>query len=215
MTPQRLAIETSDGLSLRAEIAMPTAPDQTATPRAGAVLCHPHPLHGGNMFASVTDALFRALPEAGIAAARFNFRGVDGSDGRHDNGITEQLDVSAVIDELASRLPDNAPIFTASWSFGADVSMAVANPRLAGWSCVAPPMRIIDPYDMAARTDERPTHLLIPEHDQFNPPASARDVVADWVNTDLVVIDQTDHFIAGKIAWVCEQTIAFADTLID
>ncbi|MEZ5341361.1 MAG: hypothetical protein R2706_07910 [Acidimicrobiales bacterium] len=36
-TPARVAIRTSDGFDLRAEVAMPAAPSMLA------VLCHPHP----------------------------------------------------------------------------------------------------------------------------------------------------------------------------
>ncbi len=210
MTPQRLALTTADGLSLRAEVALP---DEGVAILAGAVLTHPHPLHGGNMFATVTDALFRALPPAGIAVARFNFRGVDGSDGRHDQGVGEQLDIAAAIDELAGRLPADAPLFTASWSFGADVSLAVEHDRLAGWFCVAPPLRILDPLDMGARLDPRPKRLVIPEHDQFNAPERASEITTEWTATELTVIDQADHFVAGKLGWVCDQAIAFAASL--
>lgn len=208
---QRLALTTTDGLSLRAELALPAGGAEEAT--AAAVLCHPHPLHGGNMFATVPDALFRALPETGVAALRFNFRGVDGSDGTHDYGSGERRDVEAAIDRLADEVAEATPIMTASWSFGADVSLAVASDRLAGWFCVAPPLRIVEPSDMVASSDARPTRLLVPEHDQFNPPAQAEETTADWTNTEVVVVDQADHFVNGKLGWITEQATDFAATL--
>ncbi len=208
---QRLALTTTDGLSLRAEMALPQGGAEAAT--AAAVLCHPHPLHGGNMFAPVPDGLFRALPAAGLAALRFNFRGVDGSDGSHDYGQGERLDVDAAIARLSDEVGVEIPLITASWSFGADVSLATGPDRLGGWLCVAPPLRIIDPSEMVAAADERPCRLLVPEHDQFMAPDAATQTTAEWTNTELAVIEQADHFVAGKLGWIADQTIDFARSL--
>ena len=57
------------------------------------------------MHASVTDALFEALPRHGIATVRFNFRGVGASGGEHDHGLGERLDIVAAI-ELLSMFVD-------------------------------------------------------------------------------------------------------------
>lgn len=192
---QRLALHTSDGLSLRAEFAAPDEPTSTA------VICHPHPLHGGNMFAPVVDALFSELPATGVACLRFNFRGVQGSDGRHDHGTGERLDLIAGLDHLAETFPA-LPIWCMGWSFGADVALAVSHPRLAGWFAVAPPLKIIDPADMVAATDDRPKHLCVPEHDQFNPPDAAATTTADWPSTTIETIPMADHFLNGHLAAV-------------
>jgi len=55
------------------------------------VVCHPHPLYGGDMRNNVVDALVRALSETGVAAVRFDFRGVGRSGGEHGEGETERL----------------------------------------------------------------------------------------------------------------------------
>ena len=67
------SIHTSDGVALEAEFAAPT----DAPTRAAMVLCHPHPQYGGTMRSIVISALFEALPRAGVACLRFNFRGTD------------------------------------------------------------------------------------------------------------------------------------------
>ncbi len=192
---RRLALHTTDGLSLRSE---QSCPDD---PVASAVICHPHPLHGGTMFAPVVDALFTELSAIGVACVRFNFRGVGGSDGRHDYGQGEQLDTIAAIDHLADEHPE-LPVWAMGWSFGADVTLGVTHPRLAGWYAVAPPLKIIDPETMGAATDPRPKLLCVPEHDQFNPPDEARQAVASWVNAAVVVVPRADHFLAGGLATV-------------
>ncbi|MEL7208529.1 MAG: alpha/beta hydrolase, partial [Actinomycetota bacterium] len=115
---ERLPLTTGDGLDLRAELAAP------ADPRAVAVVCHPHPLHGGNMYANVVETLFQALPATGVATLRFNFRGTNGSEGRHDQGRGEQLDVVAGIETVSERHP-GLPLLLAGYSFGADLALAV------------------------------------------------------------------------------------------
>jgi alpha/beta superfamily hydrolase len=55
-----------------------TAPTEV---RGVAVLCHPHPLHGGTMDNKVVLTLARAFVQAGLRSVRFNFRGVGSSQG--------------------------------------------------------------------------------------------------------------------------------------
>lgn len=153
------------------------------------------------MYASVIDHLFRELPSSGATVLRFNFRGVDGSDGRHDQGVGEQLDVVAAIEAAIERWPDR-PVLLAGWSFGADVALAVDHPAVVGWFAIAPPLRVVDPSTMASAVDLRPTTLVIPAHDQFNAPEAARATTADWVATELHVVDGADHFLNGHLAAV-------------
>src|SRR5687767_6561224 len=79
--PEPTTITTDDGLTLEAELA-----PADRTPRAGMVLCHPHPQYGGSMRSLVISALFDALPAAGVTCLRFNFRGVENSEGFYDEG---------------------------------------------------------------------------------------------------------------------------------
>jgi len=46
-----------------------------AAPAGGIVLCHPHPLHGGDMHNPVIERAAEVCAEAGLATLRFNFRG--------------------------------------------------------------------------------------------------------------------------------------------
>ena len=52
--------------------------------RGVAVIAHPHPLFGGTMDNKVVTTLAKAFELAGIAAFRFNFRGVGATAGTHD-----------------------------------------------------------------------------------------------------------------------------------
>lgn len=185
----RLAVSTADGLDLRAELAVPGG----AAPRAGVVMCHPHPLHGGSMYNNVVEAVFGGLPPLGAAVLRFNFRGTSGSEGRHDHGQGERLDVAAALDELAGRWP-GLPLLLAGYSFGADVSLAIDHPAVAGWLAVAPVLRVVDPAEMVALHDPRPVWLASAEEDQFRPYSDLMPMVADAVNTTVTPVPRADHF---------------------
>ena len=166
------------------------------TPRAGVVLCHPHPQYGGTMRSLVTSALFEALPPAGYATLRFNFRGVEGSEGSWDNGVGERDDVVAAVDALAGELTSSAPLALVGWSFGGDMVLSIADTRIAGWCAIAPPLRFSDSAPVAA--DGRPKHLVLAEHDEVRAPREIADAVAPWTATTVEIIGGASHFFVGR-----------------
>lgn len=92
----------------------------------GVVLCHPHPLYGGNMDNNVIMAVARNLNEQGIAALRFNFRGVGASNGRYDDGNGEQDDARSALAALASQPEiDSSRLAIMGYSFGGMIALAV------------------------------------------------------------------------------------------
>ena len=62
-----------------------------------ALVCHPHPLYGGTLHNKVVFRAAAGLLDAGLAALRFNFRGVGASTGTHDEGRGEQDDVRTAL----------------------------------------------------------------------------------------------------------------------
>lgn len=227
-TVEAFAVEavTSDGIELEAEAAWPgSRRPQSAgsddgssggTAAAVAVLSHPHPLYGGDMWNPLVDHLFRALPASGIAALRYNFRGTGRSGGSHDDGKAEQLDAAAAFDAAVGLAADRSgtadppPVVSAGWSFGGDVSLAAGHDALSAWIGIAAPLRIVDPASMGAAADPRPKLLLVPEHDQFRSPAEATDIASGWTNTRLEVIPGGDHFLMGHARAVAEHIATFA-----
>ncbi|RST49660.1 alpha/beta hydrolase [Variovorax sp. MHTC-1] len=87
-----------------------------------AVIAHPHPLFGGTMDNKVVQTLARAFVSCGWTAVRFNFRGVGGSEGTHDEGRGERDDMLAVVEQLAPE----GPLAIAGFSFGAFVASCTA-----------------------------------------------------------------------------------------
>jgi uncharacterized protein len=207
--PHALTLTTDDGESLEAQW---TPPAGNEAPVTAVVLAHPHPAHGGNMTSLVTSELFRTLPERGCAVLRFNFRGVGASTGEHGGGEPERLDVAAAVAAMAGLFPD-VPLVMAGWSFGADVSLAVVDPAITGWFAVAPPLRILAADQLLAAHDQRPKHLAVPEHDEFNPPERCAPKVADWHNTTLDVVPGADHFLVGRTGQLTDALVGFAESL--
>ena len=72
----------------------------------------------------VVVAICRAVATRGIAALRFNFRGVGGGQGSFGNGVGERIDATAALAKLKA-LPDVLPgrIGIAGYSFGAAVAL--------------------------------------------------------------------------------------------
>ena len=185
-------LTTDDGLALEAEYAPPLD-----AIRGAAVLCHPHPQYGGTMRSIVVSALFGALPARGIACLRFNFRGVEGSEGSHAGGEAERRDAQAAVDALAREVGESVPLALVGWSFGADVALSVVDHRLRGWVGIAPPLRFHDDFDPVAH-DPRPKLLVLAAHDEFRDPAEIEHEVAGWTNTQVEVIAGASHFFVGR-----------------
>ena len=134
----------------RASIEGPAGPleaivtDPASAPTAWAVVCHPHPLHGGTMDNKVVTTLARALQECAIATVRFNFRGVGASAGAYDEGRGETDDAAAVA-AWAERCRPGLPLLAAGFSFGAYVALLLAQRRPLGrLIMIAPPVRRFD-----------------------------------------------------------------------
>ena len=126
---------------LQALLALPPAEPV----RGICVVSHPHPLYGGAMSNKVVWTLANAATKAGLAALRYNFRGVGQSEGLYDHAIGETDDALAAAAWLQVRFP-GAPLLLAGFSFGAYVSIKAAN-RLQPRALVtiAPPFgRYID-----------------------------------------------------------------------
>ena len=96
-----------------------------AASRGVAVIAHPHPLFAGTMDNKVVQTLARAFVQCGWTAVRFNFRGVGGSAGTHDEGRGELDDFLAVVAHAESLQKDGSAgpaLALAGFSFGAYVT---------------------------------------------------------------------------------------------
>lgn len=199
-------VVTSDGIALEAELATPA--DRAA--RAGMVLCHPHPQYGGTMRSIVISALFDALPRAGVTCLRFNFRGVENSEGEHDEGRGERLDAVAAIEVLDEDLASTVPLVLTGWSFGGDIALGTVHDRIAAWFAIAPPLRFHHDVDVVA-SDARLKLLALAEHDEIRSPSTIVEMTESWVNTEIEIVRGASHFFVGRT----DQLVTLATALVD
>jgi alpha/beta superfamily hydrolase len=202
------SLETSDGLALEAEWSAAHAPA-----RAVAVLCHPHPQYGGTMRSIVTSALFENLPAHGFDCLRFNFRGVERSEGDYSGGVDEPRDVIAALDAAVQAAP-GLPLALVGWSFGADMALVVADARVAAWVAIAPPLRFRPSTDYSTVAhDARPKLLLLAAHDEYRAPDDVEAEVATWNATRVEVIAGASHFFVGRTDQVVDRTVDYLRAL--
>lgn len=162
-------------------------------PAPAVVVCHPHPLYGGDMANSVVLGVCRAAVEEGCVALRFNFRGVGDSEGTYDGGRGERDDAVAAMEWLRSR-PEVDPLrlCLAGYSFGALVACAAAPAflSLAALILISPPVtgeRLSIPADT-------PTLVVAGDADEFAPAGALRDALPRHARTRVEWIEGADHF---------------------
>jgi alpha/beta superfamily hydrolase len=131
-------------------------------PRAVALIAHPHPLYGGTMDNKVITTLAKAYTDAGIAAFRFNFRGVGATEGVHDEGRGEVDDLLRVAAHAQETVP-RVPLHLAGFSFGgAVVTHASDHLDFQQLILVAPGFRRIAAHGMGATPDPNDPSLGAP-----------------------------------------------------
>lgn len=193
-----VTFRTDDGVRLEGEL---RAPD--ATPVGTAVICHPHPRHGGSKDHPLLWAIRNDLAAVrGLTVLLFNFRGVMGSAGTYGGGRDELHDAAAAIRMVRATAPEGVPTLLVGWSFGASVALrqALDDRRIAALALVGMPLRpgdlslppIPDPVDL--RVFRRPALLLAGEQDTYCPPEDLRTYGAGFPDAQVTVVEGTDHF---------------------
>ena len=165
-------------------------------PAGVAVICHPHPVHGGTMDNTVVITLARAFLQTGFRTVRFNFRGAGGSEGAWDEGRGEIDDALAVI---AAERDAGAPFMLAGFSFGAYVAAAAAK-RLPD---ADKPQRmvLVGPSTQKQAMDPVPADTVVVhgEADEVVPLAAT----LDWARPQslpVIVLPGVGHFFHGQLS---------------
>ena len=192
-------VRTKDGLELVAEIAEPL------TDSLGAILClHPLPTAGGMMDSHIYKKAANRLPAlAGISVVRFNTRGTISeagtSQGQFDNGVSERLDVEAMLVYCFDEL-NLANLWVVGWSFGTDLALQYAkDPRHQGLILLSPPLRTSTPEQLAYwNSDPRPIIALIPEFDDYLKPHQAIERFSIVPHVQLIPVEGAKHLWIGE-----------------
>lgn len=207
MSTTRIALQGPVG-KLEAELWLP---DGGVPPRAAAVVCHPHPLHGGTMRNNVVHRTARGLHDAGLAVLRFNFRGVGASEGVHDGNGAEELDLKAALDHLEGAVP-GVPLWAAGFSFGSRTVAGYApkDSRIERVVLVALPVLA---YDCRMALDVRqPGAIFMAGEDNFGTLAALSADMPELLDRFHVEeIEDVDHFFTGKLDLLRERVGQWAE----
>ena len=180
--------------------ALAREPDAPA--RGAAILCHPHPLHGGTMHTKAVYRSAQGLADAGLVTVRFNFRGVGLSTGSHDDGVGEQEDLRAVLDWTAAAFP-HLPLIVGGFSFGSMVGLSVgaSDDRVVSMLGLGLPVALDDRYDYSFLAGcGKPVLVVQGEQDEFGAgPEVARYLEMFGNHITLVRIADADHYFEGKL----------------
>ena len=194
----------SDGLILEGFLSLPNS----AEPRAGVLLCHPHSLYGGNMDNNVVRAAGKALAVRGLATLRFNFRGVGRSQGVFDEGIGEEDDAHAAASFLSGyEGVDAERIGILGYSFGGMVALSAGVNNdiiraIVGISPVIPPGILQKCF--------KPLLLTYGTRDDVVLPAKVEAEIENMpVSGTVEAIEGADHFLWGYEQRVAEKVADF------
>jgi len=211
----------SDGLKLEGVFSY----DEKALSPPVVLLCPPHPHLGGDMDNNVIMVLGSVLAENGFATLRFNYRGVGGSESKHDN-IAEVyeyweeilnnddcsdavVDATSAINYLESTI-GTKKIFITGYSFGAIVAMmlSVENENIVAFASISTPF---GRFDTAFLSGCKKSKLFICAGNDFA--TSLEEVEKGMLNISepkiLDIMKDCDHFYIDKEPEIANKVLTF------
>ncbi len=170
---------------------------ETSGSMRAAVICHPHPLYGGNMNNPVVRAVEDGLQAAGYSTLRFNFRGTGESTGSYTGGPGECDDLRAAVACMIDKI-GVGKVAVAGYSFGAMVTLQAGPsvPTVSHLIAVAPPLSFFKLRDL--KLDAVPKLFIVGDRDQY---CDAVELVEQLSSVPepkkSVVFGGADHFLFG------------------
>lgn len=184
-------------------------------PRGAAIVCHPHPLHGGTMHNHVTYRLAQAWRDAAVACVRFNFRGVGRSTGKHDEGRGEVDDAAAALDFIAAQTP-GVPLYASGFSFGSRAALALGL-RDARVEKILAVGVAVDLFDMEFLTRlHQPIAFIHAANDEYGKLDNVRALLKRVkARHELFVVPESDHLATGRLDAFSEAAKRAVSWLLD
>ncbi len=177
-----------------------------------AVICHPHPAHEGTMNNKVVHFLAKTFNDNGLTALRFNFRGVENSEGQYDDGKGETLDTLAAMSWLRQQYDPSLPLWLAGFSFGGYTSLnAAGQSNIAGLINVAPAVHLFD--FIALPHPECPWLVIQGKKDEI----VKYDDVLQWAKQrsptpEFITLPNASHFFHGQLNLLSDHVADFIQT---
>ena len=168
-------------------------------PREAVLVCHPHPQHGGTMHNKVVYRLARGLRSTGCVVLRFNYRGVNLSEGEYGHGIGESEDSLTALQWLRERYP-GLPFSMAGFSFGSRIVLRLG--------CAMPEVRQVIAAGFPTTYKDRdflkgctvPKVFLHSTKDVHGPKADLQAVFDGLEEPkQLYWVEAEDHFFKGAL----------------
>jgi alpha/beta superfamily hydrolase len=183
--------------------------------RFAGLICHPHPLYGGNMHNKVVFKVTQTLQQGfNIPTLRFNFRGVGHSTGTYDEGRGEMDDVYYALEFLSRRYP-GIPVILGGFSFGSWVGLRVGarDDRVQALIGLGVPAKMFKGETLqnchkpklfvhGSRDDTAPYNLAVQWFEQVPAPKT------------IYTVENADHFFQGHLEEVQGITYRFVQSLL-
>lgn len=171
----------------------------SAAPGDAALVCHPHPKYGGSMHNKVVYRMARALRLTGSVVLRFNFRGVNLSEGSYDHGEGELEDARTALTWLRDRYA-GLPCTLAGFSFGAKIALKLGceNPSVRRMIAAGFPTVYHDSQFLGQCSI--PRFFLQSTSDEYGP----RQELEPYFHRlegpkELIWVEAEDHFFGGGL----------------
>ncbi len=159
------------------------------------------------MHNKVVYRVARALRSTGAVVLRFNYRGVNLSEGVYDQGEGELDDARVCLAHLRARYP-GLPFTLAGFSFGSRIALRLGCGGIGARRVLAVGFPTI--YHDRGYLDRCtvPRVFVQSTHDQFGPIDQLRPFVESLPEPKrLVLIEAADHFFDGALPDALEQAI--------
>jgi|TARA_B100002051_G_C16466080_1_gene500869 alpha/beta superfamily hydrolase len=168
-----------------------------------AIVLHPHPQYGGTMNNRVVQETFNTFVKNGFSVLKFNFRGVDKSEGTFDNGQGELSDAAAALDWVERENQDYSQCWVSGFSFGSLICMQLImrRPEVTKFICIAPQPNVYDFTFLAPCPTSG--QIVFGENDELVPKNSIDDLKNRLLNQKNVDVNFSsikgaNHFFKSK-----------------
>ncbi|MCI5047997.1 MAG: alpha/beta hydrolase [Aquisalinus sp.] len=169
-----------------------------------ALILHPHPQFGGTMNNKICYEMYHMFARRDFAVLRFNFRGVNKSQGEYDQGQGELSDAATALDYLQSLNPNAPFVWVAGFSFGAWIGMQLLmrRPEIVGFLSASASANL---YDFTFLAPCPSSGIVIHgENDKICPWEETKDMVEKTRTqkgrkVDFAMVPGADHFFESHV----------------